>query len=35
MTVLRLDDSSLIISVAIHHRPLGAVIAFSANWAGG
>jgi hypothetical protein len=31
VTVLRLDDSSLVASVAIHHRPLGAVIAFSAE----
>ena len=31
VTVLRLDDSGLFASVAIHHRPLGAVIAFSAE----
>jgi hypothetical protein len=31
VTVPRLDDSGLFASVAIHHRPLGAVIAFSAE----
>jgi hypothetical protein len=31
VTVLTLDDSGLIDNVAIHHRPLGAVLAFSAE----
>jgi hypothetical protein len=31
ITVLTLDSSGLIANVAIHHRPLGAVLAFSAE----
>jgi len=31
VTVLTLDDSGLIDNVAIHHRPLGGVLAFSAE----
>jgi hypothetical protein len=31
VTVLTLDNSGLIANVALHHRPLGAVLAFSAE----
>jgi hypothetical protein len=31
VTVLTVDDSGLIDNVALHHRPLGAVLAFSAE----
>ena len=31
VTVLTLDDSGLIDHVALHHRPLGGVLAFSAE----
>jgi hypothetical protein len=31
VTVLTVDESGLIVNVALHHRPLGAVLAFSAE----
>jgi len=31
VTVLAFDESGLIINVALHHRPLGAVLAYSAE----
>ena len=31
VTVLTFDESGLIVNVALHHRPLGAVLAYSAE----
>jgi hypothetical protein len=31
VTVLTIDDSGLIVNVALHHRPFGAVLAYSAE----
>ncbi len=31
ITVLTFDESGLIVNVALHHRPLGAVLAYSAE----